>query len=217
MKEKINQSKTTPYVIILIAAIIVSIPLLSNNLNILRDDGIQHVCRLIENYREISNGNIYPEVFSRLCNNFGYSWNAFYSPITSFVPLIFKIFTNSFINVLKIFLFFALFLSGLFMYLFLKELTRNKYIAILGAIIYMLAPYHLTDMYLRVAVAEFTSFVFIPLVFLGLYNILNRRLQKRYKSNYRSSWINTYTYCYNNNYSSILHNICTDKYKKIKR
>ena len=167
--------KIIPYVIILVAAIIVSIPMMSSNIDFIRDDGVQHICRLIENYSEISRGYLYPEIFGSLCNNFGYSWNLFYSPITSFVPLIFRIFTSSYIGMLKIFLFVALFLSGITMYKFVKELTKDSDIATLAGIIYMLAPYHLTDIYLRVAVAEFTSFVFLPLIFLGLYNIINRR------------------------------------------
>jgi uncharacterized membrane protein YfhO len=35
-------------------------------------------------------------------------------------------------------------------------------------------PYHLNDMYIRNALGEFLSFIFIPLVFLGLYNLLNK-------------------------------------------
>ena len=43
----------------------------------------------------------------------------------------------------------------------------------------MTFPYHLTDLYTRNAIGEYTSFVFIPLVFLGLYNLFNT-LDKNY-------------------------------------
>ena len=56
------------------------------------------------------------------------------------------------------------------MYKTLKEITRNKDVAVLAGILYMTFPYHLTDLYTRNALGEYMSFIFIPLVFLGLYN-----------------------------------------------
>ncbi len=46
----------------------------------------------------------------------------------------------------------------------------------------MMAPYHLTDLYVRNAIAEFASFMFIPLVFLGLYNIIKKEGKTWYLS-----------------------------------
>lgn len=103
--------------------------------------------------------------------DFGYSWNIFYSPLTAFLPLIFKLIGASFAVCIKLFMFANVFLSGYFMYIFTKRITKNTNIAILASIIYILAPYRLTDMYIRNALAELTSFTFLPLVFLGLYNI----------------------------------------------
>ena len=170
-KQKIE--KYIPYLILISVAIFLSMKLFIKDFNIMIDDGIQHISRIIENYIEISKGNLYPEIFSRMCNNFGYSWNIFYGPLTAFLPLIFKLITNSFIIAMKIYLLITLIASGITMYKFLSISTKNKYIGILGGVLYMSAPYHLTDMYNRLAVAEFTSFVFIPLVFLGLWSIFN--------------------------------------------
>lgn len=103
--------------------------------------------------------------------DFGYSWNIFYSPLTAFLPLIFKLIGVSFSACIKLFMFANVFLSGYFMYICTKKITKNTNIAILSAIFYILAPYRLTDMYIRNALAELTSFTFLPLVFLGLYNI----------------------------------------------
>ena len=110
---------------------------------------------------------------SGFCNDFGYSWNIFYSPITAYVPLIFKLFTNSFELMLKIFMVLVGFLSGIAMYEFVKKVTKNRYAGILAAILYILAPYRLTDMYMRIAISELTSFIFIPIVLHGMYNIFN--------------------------------------------
>ena len=56
---------------------------------------------------------------------------------------------------------------------FVKKVTKNRYTGILAAILYILAPYRLTDMYMRIAISELTSFIFIPIVLHGMYNIFN--------------------------------------------
>ena len=176
LKEKIKNilDKTyINYVLIIIASLAICAPLANRELNIYRDDGIQHICRLIGTYQTLASGECLPMIMSNFCNNFGYSWNIFYSPITAYVPLIFKIFNLSFVNCLKLFMLMITILSGIAMYKFIIKVTKNKNIATLSAILYVLAPYRITDMYIRVAIAELTSFVFIPIIFNGLYTILN--------------------------------------------
>ncbi len=167
---KIKDNKE--YLCILLISIIVCIPLMNKNINIYRDDGIQHVCRLIGTYQTIKSGEMLPMIMSNLCNNFGYSWNIFYSPLTAYAPLIFKIFNFTFTNCLKIFMFVVTVLSGITMYKFMINVTRNKNVSLLSSILYVLAPYRITDMYIRIAVAELASFVFIPIIFDGLYSVL---------------------------------------------
>ena len=161
------------YILIIIFSAIICVPLLNKNLNIYVDDGIQHICRLIGTYQTLRAREFLPMIMSNFCNNFGYSWNIFYSPLTAYAPLIFRIFSLSFVNCLKIFMFAITILSGIAMYKFVMKITKNKNIATLSAILYVLAPYRITDMYIRVAIAELASFVFIPIVFNGLYTIIN--------------------------------------------
>ena len=60
------------------------------------------------------------------------------------------------------------------MYCFVSRLTKSKEAGTLAAILYMLMPYHLNDMYIRNALGEFLSYIFIPLVFLGLYKLFRK-------------------------------------------
>lgn len=60
------------------------------------------------------------------------------------------------------------------MYWFVGRLTKSKEIGTLSAILYMLMPYHLNDMYIRNALGEFLSYIFIPLVFLGIYKLFQK-------------------------------------------
>lgn len=176
MKKKLYIKKDIIY--ILIITLLICLPLLKNNIDILRDDGIQHVYRILGNMEALKQFNLFPVIMSEFCNGFGYSWNLFYSPFTAYIPLILKIFTPSNIICLKLFMISMMFFSGLTMYIFVKKVTNNNKIALISSIFYMLFPYHLTDFYIRVAVSELASFVFIPLVFLGMYNIIDKNEKK---------------------------------------
>ena len=89
---------------IIITSILISIPIFNPDFNMQFDDGIQHICRLIGTEQSINEGQPIPVIMSNLCNGFGYSWNLFYSPVTSYLPLIFRIFTKSYEMCLKLFL-----------------------------------------------------------------------------------------------------------------
>lgn len=168
------------YILIIIASIIISIPLANKNLNIYRDDGIQHICRIIGTEQILADKQFLPMIMSNLCNNFGYSWNIFYSPLTAYMSVVFRIFNFSYVNCLKLCMFVIVLLSGLTMYKFALRNTKNKKLATLASIIYILDPYRITDMYIRTALAELASFIFIPIVFEGLYIIVNEE-KKSYK------------------------------------
>lgn len=159
--------------IIFIVSIFVCLPLLNKNCNIYIDDGIQHLCRFIGTEQTLVSKQFLPMIMSNFCNNFGYSWNIFYSPLTAYIPLIFRIFSFSFETCMKLFMFVVTVATGIAMYKFVIKITKNKNIAILASVLYIIAPYRITDMYVRMALAELTSFIFIPMVFSGMYSIIN--------------------------------------------
>lgn len=158
--------------LIFVVGSIISIPLLNNKLNVLKDDGIQHIIRINEITECLKNFES-TKISNNLCNGFGYSWDIFYGNFTSIIPGIINIFVGSGINTFKLFLYILLILSGISMYISTYKMFNKHELSIIASVIYMCAPYHLNDMYIRYAVAEFASFIFIPLVFSGLYCILN--------------------------------------------
>lgn len=179
MKKILKNKNILSYLIIFFASIFLCIPLFSKYMDITTDDGIQHIYRLVGTYNSIveslSKGNIFPVIMSNFCNEFGYSWNIFYSPLTAYIPLIFKVFTNSYILSLKIFIWITVLLSGIFMQKLVKSISKSNVASVISAIIYMSTPYHLTDIYTRVAVAEISVFVFLPMLFIGLHNLMHKK------------------------------------------
>lgn len=176
----LNNKKLLSYLIILFVSIFICIPLFSKYMDISRDDGIQHICRLIGSFNSLKEGNLFPVIMSDFCNGFGYSWNIFYSPLTAFLPLVFKIFSASFVTCLKLFMFFTMLLSGIFMYKLVYKISKSHKAGVISAVIYMSSPYHLTDLYNRIAIAELASFIFLPIVFIGMYDLFNKNTKQTY-------------------------------------
>lgn len=172
MKELIRtKRKLIDTVIIILVASILAIPLLNSKLNVYQDDGIQHIARAYGTFLSLKSGNFLANVIPTFTNNFGYSWNLFYGPISTWGITIFSFITQNFIVGYKIVCYISIILSGIFMYKFMFALMNNKDASLLASILYMTFPYHLTDLYTRNAIGEFISFIFVPIVFLGLYNI----------------------------------------------
>lgn len=171
MREKLKNIKY--FLIILIAAIIISFPALKDNINIYFDDGIQHIGRAYETYLEIQNkGN--SKILSNLTNGFGYSWDLFYGPLSTTLILITRLISGTFINSYKLVLFIGILISGITMYKFVSNLTKNEITGTIAGVLYMTMPYHLNDMYIRNSLGEFLSYIFIPLVFLGMYKLFSK-------------------------------------------
>ena len=175
--------------LIFVVGSIISIPLLNNKLNVLKDDGIQHIIRINEITECLKNFES-TKISNNLCNGFGYSWDIFYGNFTSIIPGIINIFVGSGINTFKLFLYILLILSGISMYISTYKMFNKHELSIIASVIYMCAPYHLNDMYIRYAVAEFASFIFIPLVFSGLYCILNNNNDSDNKNRDRKNLLN---------------------------
>ena len=170
MKEKFK--KYLPYIIIIAVSIIICIPLFSMNLSDYNEYRI-HIGRVASIKQVITDDNIQPLISYKHMNGFGYALNVFYGPITTYIPIIISFAVVSASFAIKIFTFLTVLISGLAMYKFVKHSTKNNIISIISALIYMCAPYKLTDIYSRNAVGEYTAFIFIPILFDGLYRLLN--------------------------------------------
>ena len=176
---QIKINKWIHYIILIIIGIVLSIGLKEIQI---RDthDGFLHFFRILGTYDTLSLGIFPPLVIQNYCNNSGYAMNLFYPPLVTYIPLLINIFTKSYMLTLKVFGAICIILSGITMYQCTYKITKNKCIAFLTGVFYMIAPYKLATVYKRYAIGEFTALVFMPLVFLGLYNLFNEDGKKHY-------------------------------------
>lgn len=171
MKEHIEENYKC-YLIILFIAIIVTSGLLINGLPSGHDVDA-HMARAVGTGEALSEGQFPPLITSNFANGFGYSWNIFYPPLATYLMTILKIFLSTYANSLKQLIIIAVIIAGIGMYELLKEITKKNKISLLGSIMYMCAPYVLVDIYTRVALGEILSYAFFPILFLGIYNLIN--------------------------------------------
>ena len=177
--EAIKTKRWVHYLIIVIIGLLISIPFLLVQLY-LSDDGKYHLLRLIGLDNSMEYGSFPFLVFPFFCKNWGYSMMTFYPQLVTYIPYVLGLISGAFSTGLKIFASLTVVFSGIFMYNLVNEVTKKKGVAFLSAILYMIFPYRFECLFNRFAIGEFTAFVFIPIVFQGLYNLLQGDKKRHY-------------------------------------
>lgn len=159
--------------IILVVAFITMLPMFTSDYKSSHDTKF-HLTNIDSLTAQIKNAFFNPsKVVGNIGNDFGYGTNLFYPPLSHYLAAYINTVINNPIISVEIIYFVSLFLSGISMFLLSKNLSKNDYIGLISAIIYMLFPYHLSDIYIRDAIGESLIFIFLPLIFLGLYELFH--------------------------------------------
>lgn len=153
-----------------------SIPLLNSYLN-WADDLCYHLIR-IEGIKDgLLDGQlpviIYPE---GLYGN-GYL-NCMYPNLFLYIPAVIRLFGVSMANSYKFLVILFHILTAFITYSSVKSISSSRKAAFLAAILYVLCPYRLTNVYARGALGEFLAMTFMPLLFAGLYHVLLSKREK---------------------------------------
>ncbi len=125
------------------------------------------------------------EPLNFIAKGFGYGTRFFYPPIphltAAYITKIIAIFGNQ--NILlgmRITAWLTIFLSGIFCFLFIDKVFQNKKIALVISSSYMIAPYHLSEIFIRDAFSEMFFAIFPPLILLGLFYLLENNKKMFY-------------------------------------
>ncbi|HYK09087.1 MAG TPA: 6-pyruvoyl-tetrahydropterin synthase-related protein, partial [Candidatus Eisenbacteria bacterium] len=152
------------------------LPLFHAGLFSMHDD--EQVARLQQMYLVLSQGQLPPRWIPDLGFGFGYPLFNFYPPLVYYVGSFIHLFGFSFVNSTKIVFGLGFVFAALAMFLW----VRKHYGIIPGlfaAILYTYAPYHSVDIYVRGALSEFFSWIFIPLILLVI-DLLFEKREKKY-------------------------------------
>lgn len=156
-----------PNFLSIFALTIISIPALislSANGFYTSHDGETHIARIAQYYQAIVDGQIPP----RLAGSF---YNGLTSPIFVYIyplPYLLGAFIHlmgfSYVNSFKLMTALSFIFSGIFSYLWLKEIFKSEKAAFLGAIFYIWVPYRFSLIYVRASLSEMLAYTFLPLL-----------------------------------------------------
>ncbi|MGA2911247.1 MAG: 6-pyruvoyl-tetrahydropterin synthase-related protein [Candidatus Levyibacteriota bacterium] len=157
-----------PIIVVLIFSVFTILPFLRSGFFPIHDD--TQVARVFEMAKGLSDGMFPVRWSADLGYGFGYPIFNFYDPLPYYVGAVIEMVGLDALLATKIMMAVGAMLAGVSMYFLAKEFW-GKSGGVLSAFFYMYAPYHAVDIYVRGDVAEFWAYAFVPLVFLGLWQI----------------------------------------------
>ncbi len=129
------------------------------------DDGSWMIIRFASFFTALRHGQFPVRFLMSLNHGYGYPVSDFLYPLFMYFGVPIHIIGFGFINTIKIILGVSLLLSGLFCFLWFKKIF-NSLAAFVGALCYVLFPYHLYDVYQRGSVGEVVALAVVPFIFL---------------------------------------------------
>lgn len=170
-KKKWFVSETGKQVLIICGiAILVSVPLFTDFLSTGHDIAY-HLFRIKGISEALLNGQIPVRVNTALNNGYGLINPIMYPEMWLYIPGILCAAGVSLLLSVKFFLILVNISTGLISYYSFKTLCDKK-CAMFFSIMYLMAPYRLDNLYIRFAIGEFLAMTFLPMLFVGMYQIV---------------------------------------------
>lgn len=170
----LNNLKTSKYIniytiTIFLFSLFMFLPMFFNYF--LGDDTTFHAANI--SARGLNLSNVFLKILPEVGNNLGYGIGIFYPMLPHLLGGLILNFISIFglgeYATLKILKFIVIFGSGIFMYLFASKLFKDKNKGLMASLFYISSSYFFVDIYSRDALNESFVFIFIPLIFLGIY------------------------------------------------
>lgn len=170
--------KNLGFLIICLLGLIPLYPLLHAGFP-LTHDGQDHIARIANFYQSLSEGNTVPRWAASLNWGYGHPILMFLYPAPSYFASFFHFLGFSFVSSVKIVFALSFLLSGVGMYLWIRNVFGEK-AGIVAGVLYMYAPYRFVDLYVRGAIGEHVAFLFVPFVFYFLCRIAQLKKDKSF-------------------------------------
>jgi hypothetical protein len=133
---------------------------------------------LTEFDRAIRDGVWYPGWATDQALGYGYPTFVLYPPLTYYTAEGFHLLGASAVVAIKLTWALATIGAGLAMYAYARHVIGRQR-GLLAAIVYVYVPYHLVDIYVRAALAEYSAFVWMPLALLAFHRLVERVTARR--------------------------------------
>lgn len=174
-----NEFKKLFFIVFLVTIFFASYPLLNDKF-ILGDDITYHLWR-IENLKSgLLSGQFPVRIGPIFLNGYGYASSLFYPDLFLYIPAILRIMGVSVEISYKIFIILCISATYISTYITVKYISQNRTSAICSSILFVLSQYFLVNIYSRAALGEIQAYIFIPLVVLGIYDLVFKDFEKNY-------------------------------------
>ena len=152
---------------------------------------LYHILRIKELSANILSGKIFPYIHSGALDGYGYGSAFFYPELMLLIPAVLYILGVNIVTSINISIVIYNILAGVISYMCLKiylgdilekkEKNKLDWIALVGAIAYIIYPYRIHNIFYRNALNEFIAMCFVPLALLSMYKIFFRKELKYWK------------------------------------
>lgn len=109
--------------------------------------------------------------------SYGYPLFNYYPPFPYYLGEVFHLVGLSYIDSVKLLFIVGFLVSGILMFLFTRKLWGD-WGGLLSAVLYLWAPYHSLDVYVRGALNEFWALAFLPGIFWAMTEIIEKKKPK---------------------------------------
>jgi len=131
-----------------------------------------HLTRIKGLADELEVGHFPVRIYSTVFHNYGYAAPLFYGDWLLYFPALLVVAGVNIVTAYKVFICVCFVLAALSMYFSGKIIFGDKRAACVASVLYSLSTYIGTDALIRHANGEFQSFIFLPIAFAGLYDIV---------------------------------------------
>ena len=169
LREKIAQNKMTLAVLAMIT-FLSCVPEMTLGM-CTGHDGTFHLLRIEGLAQGLRLGEFPVRMQTNWMEGYGYPVSIYYGDILLYIPALLRIVGFSVTQSYKTYLFLINLGTTLTAYFCFRKITKDSRAALWGTAAYVFAIYRLTNVYVRLAVGEYTAIMFLPLVLLAVYGI----------------------------------------------
>ncbi|HEY52581.1 MAG TPA: hypothetical protein G4N94_03905 [Caldilineae bacterium] len=163
--------RRSPLLLLLLLSAFAWVPLLAPGYFLRAHDAGHSLFWLVEFDQAIRDGFLYPRWAPDHSLGYGYPLWIFYAPLAFYVAEFFHLLGFGIAAAIKITWALAFMLSGVTMYRFARKLWGPGP-GLIAGLLYVYAPYHLVNIYVRAALAEFVAFALFPWVLQSFWELL---------------------------------------------
>lgn len=128
----------------------------------------------------IKEGIFLPRIYERFFYGYGYGSPLFYSDFYFIIPALLRVAGFSATQSLKLFIILIVTVNYFTSFCCFRAVFKKFDAAFLGTILLVLSQYYLMDLSLRIGLGEYIAAIFVPVLFLGIYDYFVNDARKVY-------------------------------------